>query len=117
MRLHTVIGANILKGSKAEFITLGETIAQHHHEKWDGSGYPNGLKGNEIPIACRIVAIADVFDALTTQRPYKKPFSLEESFAIIRDERGKHFAPDVVDTFFAIQDEILAIKNQCNDED
>jgi len=112
MKQHTVIGAKILTGSDAEFIRLGETIAQHHHEKWDGSGYPNGLKGEEIPIAARITAIADVFDALTSKRRYKEPFSVEKSLAIIREGRGSHFDPDVVDAFFAIQDEILTIKEQ-----
>ena len=112
MKQHTVIGAKILKGSDAEFIRMGETIAQSHHEKWDGSGYPNSLKGMEIPIAGRITAIADVFDALISKRPYKKPFSVEKSLAIIREGRGSHFDPDVVDAFFAIQDEILTIKKQ-----
>jgi putative two-component system response regulator len=112
MKQHTVIGAQILKGSDAEFIRLGETIAQHHHEKWDGSGYPNSLKGAEIPIAGRIAAIADVFDALTSKRPYKEPFSVEKALAIIKEGRGSHFDPDVVDAFFAIQDEILTIKKQ-----
>ncbi len=116
MKLHTVIGARILKGSDAEFIKLGEVIAQSHHEKWDGSGYPDGLKGNEIPISGRITAIADVFDALTSKRPYKEPFSEDRSLAIIKDGRGSHFDPDVVDAFFAIQDEILAIKKQYADD-
>ncbi len=112
MKTHSVIGARILAGSDAEFIQLGETIAHFHHEKWDGSGYPDGLKGIDIPISCRIVAIADVFDALTSKRPYKEPFSLEKSLSIIRDGNGSHFDPDVVDAFFDIQKEILAIKNQ-----
>jgi putative two-component system response regulator len=116
MKLHTVIGANILKGSDAEFIRLGESIAQNHHEKWDGSGYPNNLKGVEIPIAGRIAAIADVFDALTSKRPYKEPFSVEKSLAIIREGKGSHFDPEVVDAFFAIQDEILAIKAQYSED-
>jgi putative two-component system response regulator len=116
MKLHTVIGAKILEGSDAEFIRLGETIALCHHEKWDGSGYPNRLSGKDIPIAARIAAIADVFDALTSKRPYRKPFSVEESLAIIRDGRGSHFDPDVVDAFFAIQDEILTIKKQYGDD-
>ncbi len=116
MKQHTVIGAKILKGSDAEFIRLGETIAQYHHEKWDGSGYPNSLKGIEIPIAGRIAAIADVFDALTSKRPYKEPFSVEKSLAIIREGRGSHFDPDVVDAFFAIQDEILTIKEQYGED-
>ena len=112
MKQHTVIGAKILKGSDAEFIRLGETIAQHHHEKWDGSGYPSGLKGIEIPIAARIAAIADVFDALTSKRPYKEAFSVEKSLAIIREGRGSHFDPDVVDAFLAIQAETLTIMEQ-----
>jgi putative two-component system response regulator len=115
MRQHTIIGSEILNDSKAEFITLGKIIAKHHHEKWDGSGYPDGLIGNDIPLACRIVAVADVFDALVSKRPYKEPFSLEESFAIIREGRGSHFDPDVVDAFFAIQNEILSVKKQYSD--
>ena len=116
MKLHTVIGAKILQGSDAEFLKLGETIAQSHHEKWDGSGYPCGLKGIEIPIAGRIAAIADVFDALTSKRPYKEPFSVEKSLAIIKGERGSHFDPDVVDAFFAIQEEIITIKKEYGGE-
>ena len=116
MKQHTVIGAKILQGSDSEFIRLGETIAQCHHEKWDGSGYPNGLKDIEIPIASRIAAIADVFDALISERPYKKPFSVEKSLAIIREGRGSHFDPDVVDAFFAIQDEIFTIRKHYDDD-
>lgn len=116
MMTHTVIGAKILKGSDAEIIRLGEIIARSHHEKWDGSGYPDGLAGIDIPIAGRITAIADVFDALTSKRPYKEPFSVEDSLIIIREGSGSHFDPDVVDAFFAIQDEILAIKNEYDDD-
>ncbi|MBN1128036.1 MAG: two-component system response regulator [Chitinispirillaceae bacterium] len=115
MKQHTVIGAKILKGSDAEFIKMGETIALYHHEKWDGSGYPNGRKSIEIPIVGRIAAIADVFDALTSKRPYKGPYSVENSLAIISEGRGTHFDPDVVDAFFDIQDEILAIKKRFDD--
>ena len=89
---------------------MGETIARCHHEKWDGSGYQNGLKGIEIPLAGRITAIVDVFDALTAKRPYKEAFSVEKSLAIIREGRGSHFDPEVVDALLAIQDEILTIK-------
>jgi len=116
MKQHTIIGAQILKGSDAEFIRLGEAIARHHHERWDGSGYPNGIKGADIPIAGRIAAIADVFDALTSKRPYKEPFSVEKSLAIIRDGKGSHFDPAVVDAFLAIQDEILTIKEQYGED-
>jgi len=115
MKQHTVIGATILQGSDSEFIRLAETVARCHHEKWDGSGYPEGLKGIEIPIAARIVAIADVFDTLTSKRPYKGPFSIERSLAIIREEKGRHFDPEVVDAFFAIQDEILTTINLFDD--
>jgi len=116
MKMHTVIGAKILQGSDAEFIKLGESVALSHHEKWDGSGYPNGDKGLEIPVAGRIVAIADVFDALTSKRPYKEPFTIEKSLAIVKKERGTHFDPDVVDAFFDIQDEILNIKKQYSED-
>jgi putative two-component system response regulator len=95
---------------------MGETMSMCHHEKWDGSGYPNRLEGTKIPIAGRIAAIADVFDALTSKRPYRKPFSVEESLDIIREGRGSHFDPDVVDAFFAIQDEILNIKKLYGEE-
>jgi putative two-component system response regulator len=116
MKQHSAIGAEILKNSDAEFIKMGAIIALSHHEKWDGSGYPNHLKGAEIPIAGRITAIADVFDALTSKRPYKEAYSVEESLVIIEKGRGSHFDPDVVDAFFAIQDEILAIKQQFANE-
>ena len=116
MKEHATNGAQILSDSKQGFIRLGEVIALTHHEKWDGSGYPNGLKGSKIPLVGRIVAIADVFDALTTRRPYKEPFSLEKSYAIIQESKGNHFDPDVVDAFFTIEDEILAIKEKYQDE-
>ena len=116
MRQHTTFGGKILEGAKAGYLKLGEVIALTHHEKWDGSGYPKGLKGKEIPKAGRIVAVADVFDALTTKRPYKEPFSLDKSYDIIREGQGKHFDPEVVDAFFAVEDEILAIKERYKDE-
>ncbi len=116
MKKHTNIGGSILEGSDAGFIKLAEIIALTHHEKWDGSGYPKGLEGEEIPLTGRIVAVADVFDALTSKRPYKEALSAEDSFSIISDLKGSHFDPEVVDCFFAIKDEILAIKNRYNDE-
>ncbi|MBN1662568.1 MAG: response regulator [Deltaproteobacteria bacterium] len=112
MKQHTVIGAKILKGSDAEFIRMGETIALSHHEKWDGSGYPMGLMGKQIPIAGRITAIADVFDALTSKRVYKEAFSVDMSLNLIREARGSYFDPDVADAFFAVRDEILSIRKQ-----
>jgi putative two-component system response regulator len=116
MKKHTVIGAEILRGSDAEFIELAEIIALTHHEKWDGSGYPRGLRGSKIPLVGRIVAIADVFDALTSKRPYKKPLSTEKAFEIIREGRGSHFDPEIVDAFFAVEDAILGIKKEYKDE-
>jgi len=116
MKKHTVIGAEILSDSDADFIELAGVIALTHHEKWDGSGYPEGLKGTDIPLAGRITAIADVFDALTSKRPYKEPFSVEESLGIIGVGRGSHFDPKVVDAFLAIKDEILSIKEKYKDQ-
>ena len=115
MKLHTVIGAKILAGSDAEFIRMGEIIALSHHEKWDGSGYPNRLKGTDIHVAARVAAVADVFDALTSARPYRKPFPTTEALAIIREGSESYFDPDAVAAFFAVQDEILAIKKQSSD--
>jgi len=115
MKQHTTIGARILGGSRAGFLKLAEVIALSHHERWDGSGYPRGLKGTQIPLVGRITAIADVFDALTSRRPYKDPFSLEKSFSIIQESKGAHFDPDVVNAFFSIQNEILAIKKECRE--
>jgi len=112
MRMHTSIGGQILHGSTEDFLKLGEVIALTHHEKWDGTGYPRGIVGSHIPLAGAITAIADVFDALTTKRPYKAPFPSEKAFAIIREGREKHFHPEVTDAFFAITDEILSIQSQ-----
>jgi putative two-component system response regulator len=112
MKQHTIIGAQILAGSDAGFIQLAEVIALTHHEKWDGSGYPKGLRGLEIPLAGRIVALADVFDGLTSKRPYRRSFPPERAFTIIKQSCGSHFDPDVVDAFFAIQDEIVSIKEK-----
>ncbi|MFO7712278.1 MAG: response regulator [Dehalococcoidia bacterium] len=117
MKKHTTIGSEILQGSDADFIRLAEVIALTHHEKWDGSGYPRGLRGSQIPLAGRIVAIADVFDALTSARPYKEPFPVTESLDIVRKQSGVHFDPDVVDAFFVVQDEISAIRDEHRDEE
>jgi putative two-component system response regulator len=116
MKRHTIIGAKILEGSKAEYISIAETIALCHHEKWDGSGYPKGLKGKDIPITARIAAIADVFDSLVSRRPYKEAFGVERALAIIDEGKGRHFDPDVVAAFDAVRDEILAIMEDHGDE-
>jgi len=117
MKQHTTFGARILEGSETEFTKLAEIVALTHHEKWNGSGYPQGLKTTEIPLAGRITAIADVFDAMTSRRPYRKePLSLEETFRLVKDGRGNHFDPEVVDAFFAAKEEILTIKEKYKDE-
>lgn len=115
MKQHTVIGRNILAGSDSHVIQMADQIALAHHEKWNGSGYPGGLKGSEIPLWGRISAIADVFDALTTERPYKKAFSLDHSLEILKQCRGTHFDPDVFDAFFSIKEEILSIRRKYDD--
>jgi len=111
MRQHPLMGSLILTGSDSVVIKLAETVAMTHHEKWDGSGYPRGLRGEEIPLAGRIVAVADVFDALTTKRPYKEPFAVDRSFNILREGRERHFDPAALDAFFEVEDEILGIKD------
>ncbi len=117
MKQHTVIGGKILEGSKTGFIRLAEVIALTHHEKWDGTGYPLGLKGKRIPKIGQIVAIGDVFDALTSKRPYKEAFSVEKSLKILDESRGNHFSPHVVDAFMAILDEILTIKDRYQEQE
>ena len=116
MKQHTTMGGRILENAESSHLRLAEIIALAHHEKWDGSGYPRGLAGRKIPLVGQIVAISDVFDALTSKRPYKEPFSLEKSFAIIREGRGTHFAPHVVDAFFAVEKKILEIKAKFQDD-
>ena len=110
IKTHTTIGGNALTAIESEFksksfLTLGKNIAYHHHEKWDGSGYPEGLKNDGIPLSARIVAVADVYDALTSKRSYKKAFSHTEAVQIITEGRAKHFDPDVVDQFERLSEE------------
>ncbi len=116
MKTHTTIGAKILAYSKAEILQLAQQIAISHHEKWNGRGYLQGLAGDTIPLAARIVGLTDVFDALTSKRPYKDPFPVEVALDIIKKERGEHFDPDVVDVFFENIDEILKIKDEVDAE-
>jgi putative two-component system response regulator len=105
MKEHTVIGARMLEGSSFTVLKLAQIIAKSHHEKWDGSGYPEGLSEKQIPIEARIVALADFYDALTHERPYKKAWSTEETLEEILRQRGKHFDPDVVDAFIIMMTE------------
>lgn len=115
MKRHTIIGGKILTGGDSEPLITSEIIALTHHEKFDGSGYPRGLKGEEIPLSGRVVALADVFDALTTKRCYKEAFPVEKARAIIDEGSGKHFDPGVVDCFHGCVDEILEIKHTYSD--
>jgi len=113
---HTTFGAEILKNSSSDFIKVGRVIALSHHAKWDGTGYPKGLKDSKIPLNGRITAIADVFDALTSKRPYKEVIPTEKSFQIIREGKEKHFDPDIVDAFFRKEDQIVEIRNKYQDK-
>lgn len=106
MRRHPEYGASILAGSEVPVIQMASEIALHHHEKFDGSGYPHNIKGKNIPKIARIFTIVDVFDALTSKRPYKEAFSYEDSINIIKNERGSHFDSDLVDIFIQISKEL-----------
>ena len=115
MRQHTIIGARILSGSTSELLQAGEIIALSHHEKWDGTGYPNGLRGESIPLYGRICAVADVFDALTSRRPYKVAFPNDTAYALLREGRGFHFDPRVLDLLFESLPEINAVQDAYRD--
>lgn len=110
MKTHTTIGYSILSKSKAPIFQMAADIAHAHHEKWDGNGYPNGQAGETIPESARLVAIADVFDALTMRRPYKEPWSTGDSLAEIRKSSGSHLDPHLVELFLSIEEEIRATK-------
>jgi two-component system, response regulator RpfG len=112
MRTHPRIGYDILKGSPSKYLSMGSIIALGHHEKYDGTGYPNGLHGDDIPIVARVVAVADVFDALVNERPYKRAWPIGEGFDYLRSQRGKHFDPKCVDAFLADTEKIEAV--YCN---
>jgi CHASE2 domain-containing sensor protein len=105
MRRHTTVGSSILSGSHSPVVRMAEEIARTHHERWDGSGYPAGLRGEEIPLAGRICAVCDVFDALQSGRPYKQPWPVIDAVAYLRRERGRYFDPAVVDAFLGIVDD------------
>ncbi|MBB3119675.1 HD domain-containing phosphohydrolase [Pseudoduganella violacea] len=110
MQSHAAIGAEIIGEHTHGMLRLARNIALSHHEKWDGSGYPKGLKGEEIPLEGRIVAIADVFDALTSARPYKRAWPLEEALNYLREQRGQHFDAALVDLFLAQIEQVDAIR-------
>ena len=115
MKTHATVGYDMFKSSKREILRAGAIIAHQHHEKWNGSGYPNGVAGTDIHIYGRIVALADVFDALGSDRCYKKAWSLDRILELLRAERGMHFDPTLVDIFFANLPKFLAIRDRLND--
>ncbi|WP_076539925.1 two-component system response regulator [Shewanella sp. UCD-KL21] len=117
MKKHCEIGAEILGEQDSELMDVAQIIALTHHEKWDGSGYPNGLSGEDIPLYGRIVAVADVFDALTSKRPYKEAWPVEKALELLEKEAGTHFDPQLVPLFVEKLDQILEIKAKFNESD
>lgn len=109
MKKHTVLGAEIFKGGRSPLLRAARVVSLTHHERYDGTGYPQGLRGKEIPLFGRIVALADVFDALTSKRPYKEAYGFDEATEIIKEADGTQFDPDVVKAFFKRQDKIRMI--------
>jgi len=116
MKRHSRIGYEILANSEVPVLQAGAQIALTHHEKFDGRGYPDGSKGEDIPLFGRICAVADVFDALTCLRPYKAPWEIERAVALLREEAGRHFDPACVEAFLARWDEVLEIKQRIQDD-
>jgi putative two-component system response regulator len=112
---HTVIGANIMGNHNSDLLKTAHSIALTHHEKWDGTGYPQGLSGNEIPLVGRIVALADVYDALTSKRPYKEAWPFDKTIAYIHENKSKHFDPNLTEIFLEKSSEILKISKEFSD--
>ncbi len=117
MKTHSVIGAKLLSESNSLILQMAHEIAMSHHEKFNGKGYPRGLKGEAIPLSGRIVAIADTFDALTSRRPYKDPYPPEVVYEIMKKERGEHFDPHILDLFIDHYDEFVAIRGKIGPSD
>jgi putative two-component system response regulator len=116
LQRHAEVGAHILEVGSSRILDMARTIALTHHERWDGGGYPLGLKGEDIPLVGRIVAVADVFDALSSRRSYKKAFPLDECFQIMLESRGSHFDPDVLDAFLSVRDQVVQVQLYFADE-
>lgn len=112
-----MIGAEIIGDHGSELMTTARTVALGHHERWDGGGYPDGLAGEAIPEVTRIVALADVFDALLSVRPYKKAWTLEAALDHVRTESGRHFEPRLVEAFFRVLPDCLAMRDKYKDND
>lgn len=117
MKQHPFIGSKIIGKHKSPLLTMAAEIAFCHHEKWNGEGYPRRLKEKQIPLAARIIAIADVFDALTTKRPYKEAWSVDDAVKLIEEESGKHFDPNLVPLFVSRLDEMLKIRDKWKEKD
>jgi two-component system response regulator RpfG len=115
MRRHPVMGHEILKGSGSKYVRMGALIALGHHERYDGSGYPNGLVGEHIPLCARIIAIADVYDALTSVRPYKGAWTSSQAFDYFKQQSGKHFDPRLLEIFISAKDQVQAIQQDWQD--
>ncbi|WP_024333975.1 response regulator [Desulfotignum balticum] len=121
IKTHTVLGAETLESVRRNypengFINMGIEIARSHHERWDGKGYPDGLSGEKIPLSARIMAVADVYDALRSRRPYKQPFSHEKACAIIQKDAGTHFDPAVVAAFVSLESSFADLWERLNDD-
>ena len=108
MKSHTTMGAEILAGSRSAVLRMAETIAMHHHERWDGTGYPAGLAGEDIPFPARICAVCDVFDALVSERPYKQAWTIEDALAEIDAQSGKHFDPRLAQAFVRLAPQLVS---------
>jgi putative two-component system response regulator len=117
MRQHPEIGARIIGEQKDGMLAMAHRIALAHHEKWDGTGYPMGLAGTAIPLEARIVAIADVFDALTSKRPYKAAWTFEATTAYLREQSGRHFDPELVELFLSLLPQVAEIARQFGEPD
>ncbi len=117
MKTHTTIGYELLSGNESELLVTARDIAVTHHEKWDGTGYPNGVAGENISLLGRITAVADVFDALTSSRPYKKAWALDDAFNFIREQGGRHFDPQLSEAFLDIRDQIELIRSAHLDDE
>lgn len=117
MKRHSILGFEILHGSQSPMLQAAAEIALAHHEKYDGSGYPNGLVGDAIPLFARICAVGDVFDALTSERPYKKAWEDERAIALLHEGAGSHFDPACVDAFLADWDAVMEIRNKFKDDE
>ncbi len=123
MKTHTTLGRDAIQaaenslGLQVDFLSVAKEIAYGHQEKWNGSGYPEGLTGNTIPISARLMAVADVYDALISRRVYKDSMPHEKAIAIMKEGRGTHFDPDMLDAFLTIQDEVQAIAKRYADTD